>query len=197
MNGEDKMIQITFKRQRKRRGLELLRLRRNEREMVELLWVGLGATTAGVLTELTKLHSPPSVPKKLTWQIYIQRNGLFRKNEWSEGKEMVNLNLVKLFFKINLEWVPRAMNESPGERLSPGLSYSLQHFKPYFSWKVGLFPQIHSHQGPCVSKATSVLLSAPSSCSSFSSAGDTAAEYSQNWKMSLLLEEPQLLPAWN
>lgn len=66
MNGEDKMIQITFKRQRKRRGLELLRLRRNEREMVELLWVGLGATTAGVLTELTKLHSPPSVPKKLT-----------------------------------------------------------------------------------------------------------------------------------
>lgn len=60
------MIQITFKRQRKQRGLELLRLRRNEREMVELLWVGLGATTAGVLTELTKLHSPPSVPKKLT-----------------------------------------------------------------------------------------------------------------------------------
>lgn len=52
MNGEDKMIQITFKRQRKRRGLELPRLRRNEREMVELLWVGLGATKAGVLTEL-------------------------------------------------------------------------------------------------------------------------------------------------
>lgn len=32
--------------------MELLRLRRNEREMVELLWVGLGATAAGVLTEL-------------------------------------------------------------------------------------------------------------------------------------------------
>lgn len=47
MNREDKMIQITFKRQRKKRGLELLRLRRNEREMVELLWMGLDATTPG------------------------------------------------------------------------------------------------------------------------------------------------------
>lgn len=104
---------------------------------------------------------------------------------------------LNVFFKINLNWVPRAMSESPGEWLSPGLSFSLQHFKPYFSWKVRVFPQICSHQGPCVSKATSVLLSAPSSCSSFSSAGDTAAEYSHNWRVSLLLEESQLLPAWN
>lgn len=195
MNGEDKMIQITFKRQRKGVGITEIEEKWEGNGRIALGGAGCHRSRGSHRAE--KLHSPPSVPKKLTWQIYIQRKGLFRKNDGSEGKETVNLNLVKLFFKINLERVPRAMNESPGEWLSPGLSFSLQHFKPHFSWKVGLFPQMHSHQGPCVSKAMSVLLSAPSSSCSFSSAGDTAAEYSQNWKMSLLLEESQLLPAWN
>lgn len=61
MNSEDKMVQITFKRQRKKRHLELRRLNRKEREMVETYWAGRGVTRArGLHRELTRLRSPAS-----------------------------------------------------------------------------------------------------------------------------------------
>lgn len=47
MSREDKMVQITFERQRKKRDLELIRLNRNEREMVKTYWASPCVTHAG------------------------------------------------------------------------------------------------------------------------------------------------------
>lgn len=59
---EDKMVQIAFKRQRQNRDSELIRLNRNEREMIKKYCAGLGVThTQGLCTEFTRLHSSSHV----------------------------------------------------------------------------------------------------------------------------------------
>lgn len=85
------MIQTTFKRQRKKRDLELIRLNRNGTEMVKIYCAGLRvAHTQGLHTELTRLCCEKLIrPGFDSGQIRIQQSGcsLLEKNEWSERKK--------------------------------------------------------------------------------------------------------------
>lgn len=162
MNREDKMIQIIFKRQRKKRRVEITEIGEK--------WEG---------NELTELHSPSSVSKTSSNK-FIFREEIVQKNEWSERKKNGEAELGKLFLKETSRECP----ELQPRVLEPRAFLSLQHLQPHFSWNVRFSLKCTPIKDPVSARPTL-------SCSQNLPAGHTAAEYSQNWKMSLLLEESE------